>query len=58
METIINLCNITHPNSNKQKKEIQIAMKLFTSLKENKAPRFLKSIRKIYLLIQSQLCQP
>lgn len=47
METIINLCNITHPNSNKQTKEgNRNCNETITSLKENKAPRYLRALGK------------
>lgn len=41
MKTVINLSIITHPNSNKQKKEIKTTVKPLTSLKDNKAQRYL-----------------
>lgn len=41
MKTVINLCNVTHSNSNKQakKKERKDTVKPLTSLKENKVQR-------------------
>lgn len=41
MKTVLNLCNITHSNSNKQakKKRKKNTVKPLTSLKENKVQR-------------------
>lgn len=49
METVTNLCNVTHQNSNKQKNRMKTTVKPFISSEGSKHHRHTKSIKVIFV---------